>query len=194
MSELIAALRQRLNRPGVEVSEHALIKELVEEGLLPAGFNDGSLALFQTHFLLFNALYRLQDDLASHQLALEIGLVNIRVREQQVAQSSALDVGRQASLREYYLDWSHFNGATEESVDELLERFWQQYGPGQVATSEKAAALASLQLTEPVTYAEIKMRYRRLVMREHPDRGGDNARLQDLNDAMAVLARAYKPC
>lgn len=194
MSELIAALRQRLNRPGVEVSEHALIKELVEEGLLPAGFNDGSLALFQTHFLLFNALYRLQDELASHQLALEIGLVNIRVREQQVAQSSALDVGRQASLREYYLDWSHFNGATEESVDELLERFWQQFGPGQVATSEKAAALASLQLTEPVTYAEIKMRYRRLVMREHPDRGGDNARLQALNDAMAVLARAYKPC
>lgn len=190
----MAALRQRLHRPGVEVSEHALIKELVEEGLLPAGFNEGSLALFQTHFLLFNALYRLQDELAAQQLALDIGLVNIRVREQQGAQSSALDFGRQSRLRDYYLDWSHFNGATEESVAELLESFWQQFEACPVADSEKAAALASLELCEPVTYAEIKMRYRRLVMREHPDRGGDNARLQTLNDAMAVLARAYKPC
>ncbi len=195
VTDLLDALRQRLHTCGQQVSEHALIGELAEAGLLPRSFNSDKLTLFQTHFMLFNALYRLSDELASRQLALEIGLVNIRVRALELHEGrAALDSGDRASLRAYYLDWSNFTGATEEGVVELLENFWQHFGRAPVAAPEKQAALALLELREPVTWREIKQRYRRLAMREHPDRGGSNASLQALNEAMAVLARAYKPC
>ncbi|HEY7883721.1 MAG TPA: DNA-J related domain-containing protein [Cellvibrionaceae bacterium] len=191
MSALLAALRQRLNRPGLVVAEHTLIKELSAEGLLPGSLHQGPLALFQTHFVLSNALYRLNDSIASEGLVLDIGLVDIRVRKLIDAEQSALSQGGQARLRDYYLDWSNLHDASEDSVNQLLDDFWQNIGRAPVAASEKQQALDTLSLTEPVTFTEIKMRYRRLVMREHPDRGGDTATLQNLNDAMAVLARAY---
>lgn len=195
MTDLLAALRQRLHTCGQRVSEHALICELAEEGLLPRSFNSDKLTLFQTHFMLFNALYRLSDELAARQLALEIGLVNICVRPLASGEGGAtVGTGERAALRDYYLDWSNFTGATEEGVAELLDNFWQHFGRAPVAAAEKQAALARLELNEPVTWRDIKQRYRRLAMREHPDRGGTNAGLQALNEAMAVLARAYKPC
>ena len=49
-------------------------------------------------------------------------------------------------------------------------------------------ALRTLGLTDPVHTAVIKKTYRRLVMRHHPDRGGDTQQLQNLNAAMTVLS------
>jgi len=195
MSDLMAALRQQLHTAGQQVSEHALIVQLADKGLLPQTFNHDKLTLFQTHFLLFNALYRFSDELAARQLTLDIGLLDITVRPLEAGAGGAVvDADGRASIREYYLDWSNFANASEASVSELLENFWQDFGHVSVADSEVKAALAQLQLCEPVTWADIKYRYRRLAMREHPDRGGSNARLQALHEAMAVLARVYKPC
>ena len=195
-SPLICALRQRLSAPGIRVSEHELLSAMVAQGLLPQTFGAGNFALFQSHFVLFNALYRLSDELATAGLTLEIGLVDIQVRALDPGAGQRVGTSQTGSLRDYYLDWSNFTGASEASVDALLDDFWQTYGRYSnrnqpVADTEKQAALGAFDLAEPVTFAEIKQRYRRLVMREHPDRGGDTATLQTLNDAMAVLALAY---
>ncbi len=60
-------------------------------------------------------------------------------------------------------------------------------------SDERRDALAELELTDPVDWRAIKSQHRQLAMRHHPDRGGDEARLQAINAAMNVLGRAHKP-
>src|SRR5690606_11219319 len=102
------------------------------------------------------------------------------------AQVPALSV-----IRDFYLDWRQYEAATEETVDSLLNDFWRKYAAQGVDEHERNEALGILGLTEPVDFAAIKQRYRRLAMAHHPDRGGDDKSLQAINNAMAVLARAY---
>src|SRR5690554_4337087 len=147
MSALLEALRQRLNRPGVMVTEHALIKDLSAEGLLPGSLSEGPLALFQIHFVLSNALYQLNDSLLDDGLTLDIGLVEIRVRALTEAERSGLEQAGRGRLRDYYLDWSNLHGASEDSVNQLLDDFWQHVSRAPVAVSEKQQALDILSLT-----------------------------------------------
>lgn len=58
----------------------------------------------------------------------------------------------------------------------------------------RAAAVAELELTEPVDAATVRRQYRRLVMRHHPDRGGEPERLQAINRALAVLLPRQRRC
>jgi len=88
-------------------------------------------------------------------------------------------------LRDYYLDLANLDATGEAEVERLLADFWQRFA----GADERAAALAVLGLADPVDAATIKQRYRELVMRHHPDRGGDTRRLQELNEAMAWLER-----
>jgi DnaJ-domain-containing protein 1 len=63
------------------------------------------------------------------------------------------------------------------------------------AQTPEAAALRTLGLTAPVTYASIKARYIELVKRHHPDRnGGDKEaeeRLKTINQALQTLKAVY---
>ncbi len=65
------------------------------------------------------------------------------------------------------------------------------------ARSEEELALAELDLSAPVTLAEIKIRYKFLAKRLHPDsNGGDPAaedRLKSVNQAYTTLKRLYGP-
>lgn len=190
---LLEMARQLLFAEGQQYSEHALLKIAVARGLVPEDFGSSPKRLFQAHFALLNGLYRLQPELAEQQLYLEIGLAQVRVRPLQGrTDSKAVDCGRDCQLREYYLDWQHFDRATEAGVNELLKDFWQRLGRQPVAKADLARALEVMELTEPVTWAEVKRRYRRLAMRHHPDRGGDEAQLQQVHWAMAILERAVK--
>lgn len=192
---LLSPLRDYLQAlPWVKTCEHELIKRLAAQGLITRDFTD-ALALFKTHFLVFNALYRLSDELSARNLAIKITPLDIQVIQiQPMLGGQAVDLGHDASLREYYLDWSNYEQATEISVDALLDRFWERFGSGPVLESDKQAALVVLGFSlenKSADYAEIKLAYRRLAMLEHPDRGGSTARLQSINDAMALLAHAY---
>ncbi len=186
---LLSALRELLCEPGDCYTEHALIKVLVARGFIAENFNDGPQRLFQTHFLLFNGLYLLKGELASQRLGLDIGLLEVRVyaMASPSADSVAVDTSREARLSEYYLNWEHFTGATDASVNELLDNFWRQFGRTLPSVDDRMRALEILQLEEPVDYGQIKQRYRRLAMQVHPDRGGDTEQLQQINWAMSVL-------
>ena len=50
-------------------------------------------------------------------------------------------------------------------------------------------ALAVLGLSDPVDDKTIKATFKKLVMQYHPDRGGDDLKLQELNMAMDLLKR-----
>lgn len=67
-------------------------------------------------------------------------------------------------------------------------------GPGWAPETEEQKALATLGLSSPVTGPEVKVRYKELVKRLHPDaNGGDKEaedRLKLINDAYSTLKRS----
>lgn len=195
MSELDETIRQleslchcllRDNPAGL--SEHRLIELLREppHALLPRLRLDDTLGLFQSHFLLFHALYRLRERLwreESGELSISPQLIRIGLYRPGEA---ALCPGD--ALRDYYLDLSQLEQTGEQELDELLNGFWRRLRAGDA----RQEALAVLELDDAVDFTVIKQQYRRLVMRHHPDRGGEAEQMQALNEAFAVLQGYYQ--
>ena len=144
--------------------------------------------LFRTHFLLFNALYQLRDQLwAARSAHLEIAPLCIRLLPYQAGTEA---LAEHDPLRSYYLDMSHLRDTSERDVEKLLASFWTRMHGGE----EKQAALELFELDQSqqrLTLALIKQRYRQLVSQHHPDRGGSTQRLQSINLAMEILQRYY---
>jgi len=147
-----------------------------------------NLALFQQHFVLFHALYKLNDQLRATQTGqLIIEALNIQWLPAHTSSAQQLILPHSDPLREYYLDMTHLENTTSEDVDALLASFWVRVGDD----SEKLSALALFELTEPCDLTMVKKRYRQLLAMHHPDKGGTLAMAQALNDAMGVLKRCY---
>ncbi|HHJ13761.1 MAG TPA: molecular chaperone DnaJ [Gammaproteobacteria bacterium] len=180
---LFAAIEQELEATPAGLREHDLLQRLRARGFFdflpppPAPPH----ALFQAHFLLFHALYRLGERLAgTHTALLEIGPLCIRRLPWRAGKQG---LSQADPLRDYYLDWSNFEQTGEQEVAELIAGFWRRLA----RLDGRAAALAELGLEDPVDDATIKQTWRRLAMEHHPDRGGDTERLQALNAALECL-------
>lgn len=150
------------------------------------GFEKGdlsdSLNLFQTHFLLFHSLYRLQQALVERQEAyLEISALCIRLHP--LSKGDGLTLAAADPLRDYYLDLTNLEQTGAADVEALLGRFWQRY----LVHDRRAEFLAVLELADDAGPVEIRQQYRRLAMQHHPDRGGDHETLQRINTAYAAL-------
>lgn len=147
------------------------------------------LVLFRTHFLLFNALYRLREQLWAQASAhLHISPLHIQLQPYTPA-TQALEA--RDPLRDYYLDLNQLQQTTQSDVEALLASFWSRMQ----GSEDKVAALQLFELDEastPVNLALIKSRYRQLVSLHHPDRGGSTRRLQSINLAMEILQRYYR--
>lgn len=164
------------------LSEHELIKRLREQGV--EGFDAASmrsaLGLFRAHFLLFHCLYRLRSVLLSKGETLNINCLRINL----VRGSGGEGLPAEPDpLAGFYLDASNLERMDTSDVVRMLGDFWRRFRRQDVRTD----ALAELGLEPSAGADEIKRRYRKLAMQHHPDRGGDTAKLQRLNAAMAVL-------
>jgi DnaJ-domain-containing protein 1 len=172
-------------------SEYQLIQQLKDRhsSHIPQLDIKDRLVLFRTHFLLFNALYRLRQRLLdAGQNQLLISPTSIRLMP---LQSAGNAVGEQDVLASYYLDMDNLRNTTERDVQRLMMSFWSRMQGG----DEKQAAIELFELdnsSEQLTLALIKQRYRQLVSLHHPDRGGSTTRLQSINKAMEILYRYYK--
>ncbi len=165
------------------ISEYDLLRELQSRGreeFADLDFND-HLSLYRKHFLLFNTLYRLRDTLATQGRGLNISPLNIRLYDLDTSDTA---MGMSDRLRDYYLNAEEMRNTSEADIEEMLGRFWSRLTRGE----DRKKALRTLGLMDPVSDEEIKQRYRSLAMRHHPDRGGDTAKLQDINAAMKALA------
>ncbi len=171
------------------ISEYELMRWLGREGheSYKQSFLQDNLALFRAHFILFHALYRLRDRLWEETSGfLEISAVKI-IRYPYQASEDGLQPAD--DLREYYLDIRNLTDTTETDVDDMLRSFWEKY----LTADDRVEALKTLELQEPVGYAEIKERYRERALEHHPDRGGSEETIKEINHAMSVLERYYKP-
>jgi hypothetical protein len=189
-AELAEQLLALLQAADAGLSEYQLIVQLKQQQSphLANLADDEQLALFQTHFLIFNALYRLREQLWQQQSAhLQIGPLCCQLLPYQAGSS---ELAEHDPLRDYYLNLQHLQDTDAQAVEQLLERFWQRLHSG----DEQRAALELFELSSPpaLDLPRIKQRYRQLVSQHHPDRGGSTTRLQSINQAFEILQRYYR--
>lgn len=184
----INALKDRvlliLQQHGEGLSEARLLKALQNsENGGELYCSDNIAGLFRIHFLLFHVLYLLQDELLQGQQAcLEISPLNLQMHPFDTAQQH--DITEYDALRAFYCNLSNLDDVDEQQLGRWLGKFWASLP----ANEKRQQALATLELQDPVDDMAIKEQYRRLVMRCHPDRGGDNETLQSINVAMKFLS------
>lgn len=177
-------LLELLERHPNGVSEYELFNQL--SALSFPDYHDSArrpaLGLFRAHFALFHALYRLRDRLWDERRAqLDIQTMCIQLSPYHVQHSDL--PSRRDPLRDYYLDARHLHDTSATDVDDMLGKFWRRFGP----RDQREQALGVLGLNDPVDDATIKQTWRRLAMQHHPDRGGSEQRLQEINAALTAL-------
>jgi hypothetical protein len=184
---LIHPIRLLLAEAGRVFSEHELIKCLqADDAAFPALAGSPRLALFQTHFLVMNALYRLQEQLFDENIHLHISPMEIFLQSlSEVAANAVAENSSQSALKRYYCDWDHFQSTDEQDVEQMLGHFWQHY----LAPDKQADAYRTLQLEPGVGLPAIQEAYRRMASLSHPDRGGDAAEFMLVREAYEVLSK-----
>ena len=188
LDKLLTHIHEILRAHPAGLSEYDLMHALDQrcvEGFGKTAFAD-HWTMFQSHFFLFHCLYSLRERLHANATAgIEIHCLTIRLTP--FKQKSAGSPQPHDPLCHYYLDLKNIEKTDAEVVGRLLDNFWQRF----VSLDKRQHALNELGLTDPVEYEEIKSQYRRLVMANHPDRGGEHQRLQTLNESMRILDRIY---
>ncbi|MCF7483534.1 DnaJ domain-containing protein [Vibrio sp. J1-1] len=167
---------------------HTLASQLSEQGYIHQLDPSADKDLFKKNFLIMNALYQLQEHLCPEQW-LCVEAMNITLTGKVDSSFTAMD--HRDPLREYYLDWEHYE-ASEREVRGLLNEFWLAYKRhigGNCATElDRAKALYLFELDGSATRTDIRKRWRKLAFRWHPDcKGGDAERFRTLCEAWNVL-------
>jgi hypothetical protein len=184
------------------ISEHTLLTDLQKPPyyFFATDALKDSLSLFQTHFMLFHCLYRLQKhwlesgrgrlQISALNVVLEPLLIDHTITAVNLNSSTLESFVKQASqlqfadpLAQYYLNLDHFTSTTHEDVTILLAGAWKKlFNP--VSSGCFTESLALMELTLPLTLADLKAQYRRLAQRYHPDKGGDDEHFK-------AICRAY---
>jgi len=199
LQQLDHALETELLAEQQALTEHELIQRLQQAPyqLFSKSALDGSLRLFQTHFIIFNALYRLRERWREEGLyRLEIHTLKIEKQALTDADADAVDgldaaVGAHDALATYYLDWAHFEQTRVEDVDALLDDFWQSFSAGGTPPSKDdvtaACAVMDVAHDAPLDARGLKKRYRQLLHQHHPDKGGTHEQVQRVKWAYSIL-------
>lgn len=170
---LLWSVLKVVERQADSLQIHKLFALLAENHLIPTLDDSAEKDLFKRNFLLMNALYQLQAILVPEKW-LQVEAMDIRLMPYN---PSLHNITHNDPLRDYYLDWSHYEADSQE-VKRLLEEFWTRYkqhvGVGEVTMSQKQA-LACFELDETATQKEIRQVWRRLALKWHPDRAGGDA-------------------
>jgi DnaJ-domain-containing protein 1 len=147
------------------------------------------LSLFQSHFILFNALYQLQDTWLLDQTGLlQIHCSRIRRNPWEAGQNAVI---MQDKLRAYYLDWTNLSDTDQSQVEAMLDSFWSAFSgaPSQAQNTNMPLqqALDLLELTPPYSSQLLKQQYRKMLHKYHPDKGGNNGQTVQLHNAYERL-------
>ena len=181
----VSCIREYLDGNPEGVKEYDLLCHMDDRGL----FNkldttvSAPLLLFQKHFLLFHLLYLINQQLVQNNLgALQISPLMIKKLSYVEA---GTQMGSVDALSDYYLDLKNLETANENNVNDMLDSFWEKF----LRNDKRGDALKVLGLSDPVSDKEITLRYRKLANTHHPDKGGDHDKIQEINNAYAVLIK-----
>ncbi len=186
VNPLLHPIREILAGAGQLLSEHELIKRLKNrDSTFPALTESARLALFQTHFLVMNALYQLQQQMADECLVLQISplAIGFKVSAGDVATKLLTDATAPA-MKAYYLNMDNFHATDEQDVERLFKQFWQSY----LSEDKQLDAYQVLGLAPGAEWSEVQQAYRLLASTYHPDRGGDVSQFMLVREAYEVLS------
>lgn len=181
----MAAVQDFLHEQNAPVGEYELIQHLNNAGYFAAFESDSpNLRLFKKHFITRHCLYSLQQDLGPNW-SLRLGAVEIHLQPiEPTATGRAVDIADTA-LRSFYLDLTRLEQADEDSVAELLKKFWERFYAWQSGTE----AYQVLELQPGAGQDEIQLAYRRAIQRAHPDMGGSAAEFARVRSAYEILKK-----
>lgn len=188
---LLQALQEILPERSLGISEFDLLRVLQQPpySLFAQDALRDPLLLFQTHFVLFNALYQLKDLWYQQQsYCVDIVLTHIRLLPYHPGEAG---LSKPDTLREYYLNWQNFSDTGKDDVTAMLDNFWRRIQGEVVKTritsQEVIDAYATLELGEETPFMLVKQRYRKLLYLNHPDKGGETAQAQKIEQAYRLL-------
>ncbi|WP_144210782.1 DNA-J related domain-containing protein [Shewanella donghaensis] len=167
---------------------HHLATELQNKGLMHDLDPDPQKDLFKRNFLLMNALFELQALLLPNQW-LQVQAMDIQIFRL-LPNDMALQQANDAPLREYYLDWQHYDTCANV-VKDMLESFWSRYqhhiGSDQHLMHDHSA-LNVFELDATATNKDIRRQWRKLALQWHPDRkNGDSEKFRRVCEAWQTL-------
>jgi hypothetical protein len=171
-------------------TEHQLIQGLQQQGLVAGDALRDSLTLFRCHFIVMHCLYSLRQQWRAEQRQdLTIGALHIQVvpldgHYQADNPGDALQTND--PLATYYLDLTQLS-TDRIAVEELLRSFWQRLD----ASEHQQRDLEALELTANANGSQVRQQYKRLAMRYHPDRGGDQEQFRRISQAYERLKTQF---
>lgn len=183
---LLSALNTLLIDHPAGIRELDLMNALDEQfpDLFPRPDLSDRLLLFQHHFMLRHHLYVLQQKLHDDgQAWLDISLVTIT--RHPLGTGETVTLGHYDGVRDYYLDLENLARESAQSVDEMIDGFWQALARYQHAPQAREV----LGLSGHESQAEIRSKVRRLSQQHHPDKGGDVERFREIQDAWDSLKK-----
>lgn len=188
-SALIDALASILE-DAEHISEYELIVRLQKPPFAffkEDAFSD-PLLLFQCHFMLFHCLYQLQRRWRQEQFR------DLIIESTRIVVQPFVPIGKGLTtpdkLKAYYLDWANFEKTDTADVEAMLTNFWSKMGRSprvEHTQSELNRAKQLFELEGHYDSATLKQRYRSLLHRHHPDKGGDVAIAQQVEQAYCLL-------
>lgn len=184
---IIELLALKLNS-GAIFSEYDLLRWLQEpeQAIFRADALRENKTLFQSHFIVMHCLYNLRQYWANSQTAL-LEISALHIQKCPWPQQSETDLPTKLDpLAAYYLNLNELD-TSESDIEHLLTSFWQRM----LQPETEQADLLVLELDVPVTAAKIRLNYRRLAMKYHPDRGGDVNRFREIQTAYQRLRQRY---
>jgi hypothetical protein len=193
VAELLDILALLLEETPQGFSEHQLLSLLQQppHTFFARDAMRDPLILFQSHFLLFHCLYLLRKTWRAKQYAnIEISALNIQKTAFNISHAENNTIQNKPTLSDplaqYYLDWSQFSSTTSNDVDELLNGFWKKMQRPQ-QQEDIQQALILMELESPIPLPQLKVQYRRLAQRHHPDKGGDSEHFKKICQAFHQL-------
>lgn len=192
-ADLVAALEAFLLSRQGEISEQELLHQLKAFFPEPRSLAVDSL-LFQQHFILYHHLFVLQAQWQQEQVALlHIGFAKVVVYTVTSLPDNALALWReQQDKAAYYLDWQNMRAMTGDKLQAVLDEFWKKLALYQQnKTLDTSALQQKWQLVQPYSVAQLKKNYRQQALRLHPDKGGDAAAFQLLQQEYQWLLAEF---
>ncbi|EGM78624.1 DnaJ-class molecular chaperone with C-terminal Zn finger domain protein [Rheinheimera sp. A13L] len=191
--DLVTALEAFLLSRQGEISEQELLHQLKAFFPEPRSLAVDSL-LFQQHFILYHHLFVLQAQWQQEQVALlHIGYAKVIVYTVTALPDNAMALWQeQQDKAAYYLDWQNMRAMTDDKLQTVLDEFWKKLALYQQnKTLDTAVLQKKWQLVRPYSVAQLKKNYRQQALRLHPDKGGDAAAFQLLQQEYQWLLAEF---
>ncbi len=165
-------------------TEYEIIKMLEEKQYFYGLADESELALFQKHFITMNALYQLQISLwKNDRIFLDITSIRVSIIEAKIKDNKGSEITETAAVREYYLDWKNYEATDQEQVLKMLTSFWEMF----YNQDKVFSAYETLKLSQYEPFDVVKKQYRRLAIKYHPDKGGNQTDFIALRKAFEII-------